>query len=720
METLRAGRSALDLTLSLRDHGLGWIELRPRRGATLPIPLEALRHLDALLEEVEARASEGVIRMLIVSSPAPFPTYTGYDLEELLALDQGEIVGWSSEAHGILRRLEQLSIPSIAAIQGEWLGGAAELGLACSYRVLSDTPGTHLGFPQTQVGTIPSWGGTVRLPRLVGLQSSLQLVLTGEPLAPTTAMSAGVVDRLISSAEFEAGVEEFALRRLEQGRLRTRGGRPIRRRLLDDTAPGRRLLATRAAHSYLVGTDDSDAGRAALRLMCETVALPLDGAFRREAETAGQLRLSPDAQGRLHSQRYTERARLRIPIGSSDLEAAAVLGASHSASELAYLLTSAGTHVRMKESRKEVARTGVGRTHNRLQWDEQQGRISAAQAKRRAARVEGVTGYGGFGTLDVVVAVGDATQAGVEEVLGEVETHVGESCLLTFHDWTASPTRVQRSLSFPERVVGIAPSFPADRFTLMEIVPGTLTSPESVSTARRLARRLALTAVVVSDQTPTPGTRLLAAYIAEGARLVEEGAPVDRVDSACEEFGMALGPLKRSDAIGAGRSHHLLSQLAATLGPRFAPPKVLDGLAASGDTFYKYRSGRPAGANSAVPTARSADAARLEPQIRERILLLLINEATLILEEGSVTDPGDLEIISLLALGFPRARGGILFYTQAHGAAEVARKLHAEAARSGERYSPSGLLRDLAASGRGFFGSEGVAAAGHTPGPVLQ
>lgn len=292
--------------------------------------------------------------------------------------------------------------------------------------------------------------------------------------------------------------------------------------------------------------------------------------------------------------------------------------------------------------------------------------------------------------------------------------------MIAFHDWTASPTRVQRSLRFPERVLGIAPALPPDRFPLLEIIPGTLTSPESVSTARRLARRLSLTAVVVSDQTPTPGTRLLGAFLAEGGRLVEEGATVEQVDSVCEAFGFAVGPLMRMDAIGIARAARLLEELAGKLGERFAPAKLLQRLGSESEHFHKYRDGRSVGTSAAVPGGTAPGGDAVESLIRERILLLLVNEAALILEEGSVTDPGDLEIISLLALGFPRAQGGILFYAQSLGLGEAVRKLLTEVARSGERYTPAGLLRDLAATGRGFFGNEGVTAAGHQPGAVLQ
>ncbi len=701
-----AARAPMKIALTVRESGLGWIEMRPSRGGSVPLTIATLASLDSLLEKVERLAAEGAVRLLLLSTSAPHPKLTGYDLEELRPLVKDEIVAWSQQAQSVLRRLEELPLPSIAAIQSDWLGGAAELALACSYRVAPDAPFSRIGFPQTRLGFLPAWGGTVRLPRLVGLQTALQLVLSGRVLSATEAHDIGLVDQLLPSSDFPLRLEEYAQRRLELGRPGRRPKRPVRLRLLDETAPGRRLLVARAARRHLGEVDSDSAGRMALALMAETVALPLDRAFAREARAASRLIIGRDVRARLHSQHFSDRAERRMPSGRGEFESAAVLGAGETGSDFAHRLASTGTAVRIQDVRREAVREGVARARERLDWERVQERITEHQARRRSARLAGGTGFGGFGTLDLVIAVADAAERDAEALLAEAEAHVGDDCLLGFHDWVTSTSEIQRSINHPERVIGLAPSFPLEQFALLEIVPGTLTSPKAVSLARRLAKRLALIPVVVSDQTPTPGTRLLAIYLAEASRLLDEGIPVDLIDQAAVEFGFDVGPFHRADAMGNARACRLLERVASKVGDRMAPGSQFQRIGREGATFFRYRGGRPSGPNPSLPHATSAAGPELTELIQRRLLLLLFNEAARVVEEGGVMDPGDLEVVALFGLGFPRQRGGLLFHAQTLGILSVVEDLAAEAMRAGDRFAPAGLLRDLAFTGRGFFDTE--------------
>ncbi|MEX2582547.1 MAG: 3-hydroxyacyl-CoA dehydrogenase NAD-binding domain-containing protein [Gemmatimonadota bacterium] len=716
MADAMAGRrqQPLELTLSVKHQGVAWIHIRPRLGSTIPFAIETLRELERLLGDVERLANGDAVQLLILTTAAPHPHLVGYDLDEVRSMREEEVVAWSHEAQRVLRGLETLPVPSVAAIQGEWLGGAAELALACSYRVGVAAPGTRLGFPHTRLGFLPAWGGTVRLPRLIGLQTALRLVLTGDPLGATEAVEIGLLDGELSPGDFELRVERFAQRRVEGARTRRR--RPLRRRLLDDTAPGRRLLAARAARRHLAEAESDEAARVALELMSETLALPLERAFAREAAAAGRLILSSDVRGRLHSQRFTERARLRLPIGTGDFESAAVLGAGQTGSDFAHLFASAGAQVRLKDVSRELVRTGVSRARARIRWEQSQHLFSDGQARRRAVRIRGVTAFGGFGTLDLILATSDGPDSDVRRLLTEAERHVQESCLLAFCDWTTSPTGVQRSLNHPERVAGLVASLPLEIFPLLEIVPGALTSPEVVSAARRLARRLSRTGVVVSDQTPTPGLRLLGTYLGEALRLLEEGATVGQVDKAAESFGFFVGPFRRMDAIGGRRTLEMISSLGSAMERRVEATPLLTRWATEERTFYRYRDGRPGRPDPDLPEGVSPGGEAVSKLIRRRLVLALINEAARIVEEGCVSDPGDLEVISIHGMGFPRERGGILFHAQSLGMDRLVDDLGAAAHRDGVRYAPAGLLRDLASAGRDFFGGAPSARLDTTPG----
>ncbi|HUE95220.1 MAG TPA: 3-hydroxyacyl-CoA dehydrogenase NAD-binding domain-containing protein [Longimicrobiaceae bacterium] len=718
-----AGRhdAPVDLELSVRREGIAVLTLRSRRGMSLPLRMETLRALESILAEVERLAERGTARILWIETAAPRPSLRGYDLEELRSLREGGITGWSREGQRILRRLEQLPIPSVAVIREEWLGGAAELALACSYRVASDTSAASIGFPQTRLGFLPAWGGTVRLPRLVGLRNALRLILTGESLHGDQAIDLGLLDRLFPGDVVDDELEAYALRRIERGRPRRRRRRSVQSRLMDETAPGRRLVVSRATRRYFAAAQGNLAARVALDLVRETVDLPLEQAFAREAEAAGELIVGTDAQGRLHSERLAERTARRTPIGPAEMQSIAVVGAGENGSDLAHLLVSAGMSVRIRGTSRARARDAVARVRSRVLWERGHGRISEQQARRRSGRVEGVSGYGGFGTLDLVVVAEDEAGPGADTVAAEVEAHVRPDCLIGIYDWTTSPSRLQRSLRHPDRVFAIHVALPSERFPLLEIAPGTLTAPATVAAARRLARRLSLTAIVVSDGMPTPATRLLGTFLVEAAVQIEEGIRFSAVDAACAAFGFDLGPFQRMDAIGVGRVVRMLEALAGIAGARFAPPRLLQELGEAGQPLYQYRSGRPSGTNPDLPppfVAGSDESDGDNPS--RRIVLALINEAARIVEEGGVLDPGDLDVISIFGLGFPRERGGLLFHAQEIRLPTVVDELTRLAHVVDERFAPAGLLRDLALGGGGFFGPAGGRSSGQAPGTVVE
>jgi 3-hydroxyacyl-CoA dehydrogenase / enoyl-CoA hydratase / 3-hydroxybutyryl-CoA epimerase len=697
--------SFVDLSLTFPEQEIGLLELRGRRAGGNPLSITGLRTLDEHLATISAAASAGSLKLLVIGTVSPHAPLTGYNLDELRGASADQVITWSREAQRILRRLETLSVPSVAAIQGEWLGGAAELALACTYRVASDDPAVKIGFPQIRFGLLPAWGGSVRLAREVGLSAAVDLVLTGRSLSATEAQRVGVVHRVVPESDFLLRVVRYAAQRLERGRSRSPLRIPLVRRL-NETEPARRLIAARATRRFVKGGPGGSPARVrGLELLIEASSLPLEDGLTRETAVAGALIASSEAQGRLHAHHFHERALRRLPPGEARPEEAAVLGAGQTGSDIAHLLASGGVAVRIKDARHDLVREGVARARGRIDWEVAQGRISQEQGISRSSLLEGVTGFGGFGILEFVVATPGEVGEAPATLLGQVERHVQESCVLAFHDWTASPTVVQRELSHPERVLAIAPALPLDRFDLVEIVPGAQTSPEAVFAAHRLLRGLGRMSVVVSDQTPTPATRLQAVLFAEAGRLLDEGATIAQVDAAAVRLGIEVAPFHRIDAIGTPRVLRMLDALAGSLGERMLAATLFRRIAGEGSTFYRYRSGKPGDPNPALPEGLSPGGEAVTRMIEERLLLAMINEAALLLEEGAVPDAGDVDLISVLALGLGRNRGGLLFLADRLGIPAIVSSLEARSAKHGNRFAPAALLQEMAVAGEAFFPS---------------
>lgn len=683
----------------MRENGAAWIELRARRGGALPLPLQLLRQLDEVLGRVEHLVQETELSFVVLTTGSPYPDLIGYDLEELRSMQEEDVIAWSHEAQRVLWRLEQLPIPSIAAIRGKWLGAATELALACTYRVATNAETSRMGLPQVRLGFLPAWGGTARLPRLVGLQAALRTILSGESLTLERAMQLGMLDRVLAEDEFMERVERYLARRLERGGTPSARRRALRQRVLVESGAGRRLLTSRLAQRQLRRSGAGRSGQIALRLLTEASTLPFERALALESRAAGELIGTPEMQARLHSQRLTDRARSRPRLEPPEPGSAAVLGAGQTGSEIAAQLASAGLQVRIKDRSRALARQGIARVEERLAWEEAQRRITAAEVQRRTERIQAAAGFGGFGTLQLVVAAADGTESEPEELLRQVEAHVVPSCTLALHAWSASMVRIQSALRHPERAIRLAPALPPGDFPLLEIVPGEATSFETIAAAKALAQRMDLTGILVADRPVTPATRLLAAYFAEALHLLGEGADLEQIDRVATGFGFSAGPFQRLDALGTRRAERLLHAAAAERGEWLTSSVLLESIAAASETFFRYRNDRPAGRNPRLPASREY----ADERILQRLLLILLNEAIWILEDAGIGDPEELDLIAILGLGFPRDRGGLLYLAESRGIPELLRDLERAEQEQGPRFTPPPLLHELALSGGRFF-----------------
>lgn len=687
-----------------------------------------LESLDAVLGEVERRAAEGRLRALVVRSARPGVFMAGADLEELRRVaDAAEGAAHARRGQAVLRRLERLPVPTFAAVAGVCLGAGAELALACSYRLASRAPETRIGLPEVRLGILPALGGTVRLPRLIGVREALDLIVTGRAVDAREAERLGLVDAAFPAADFDAAVQRFVVERLRRGRLRTGARRGVARRLVEDTAPGRRVVFARVRRELSRAEGAAPAARRALETVADGLALPLERAFEREAATLGELLVSPEARGLLHAWGLRRSGRAEPTSGDPGVERAAVLGAGRTGTGVAYVLASAGIPVRLREVRHPALLEGLERLRALFREGVRHGRLSRELAEERAARVVGTLGYGGFGTVDVVLEAVRDDEEHVRAALREAEEHVRDGCILATTGSLAGVTRVQAGCARPGQVVGMHFAAPVAWGALVEVVRGEHTSDGTVAAAAALARRAGRVPVTVRDGPGFLVHRLLLPGLHEALRLLEEGAPVAQVDAAMTEFGMAMGPLRTIDELGVDRVARLSRSLAAGLGERLSPPRLLAVLAdrsrRPGDAepaFYRYDRGKePRASRRTAEVLREASAPR-DPapdagEMRSRMLLAMVNEAAHALEDGIVDSAAEVDLAMLLGAGFPAARGGLLFHADRLGAGEVVAALEEHARRCGERFAPAPLLRRLAAGDRGFYDAPAPDAAAGEP-----
>lgn len=708
------------LSLRIDGDGLAWLVFdRPESRVNL-LTTGVLRRLDALLEEIEAGAARGRIKVLILHSGKPGHFIAGADVDEIAAITRAaDAAAASREGQRIFRRLELLPVPTIAAIHGACLGGGLELALACTYRLASDAPATRLGLPEVRLGLIPGFGGTVRLPRLIGLTAALELIVTGRTVDGVRARRLGLVHECIPASIFLDRVRRFAWQRIDRG-LAAAPPLPRRRfasRLLDDTAPGRRLVLFRARRAAMRETGGHyPAPLAAIETIADTLARPLDEAFRREANAVGELVASPVCKNLIHVFRLTQRAKEPpVAAGAAQVSRALVVGAGTMGGGIAQLLAYHGIGVRLLDIRPDAISSGLRRARALFDRAVERRRLTPREAARAMERITPAHELAPAEGADVVVEAVVEDPEVKRRVLAGVEERVRETCVIASNTSSLSITRMQEGLARPKRFCGMHFFNPVHRMPLVEIVRGRATSDATVATVFALALRLGKTPLVVNDGAGFLVNRILGPYLNEAGWLLADGASVEAIDGALTRFGMPMGPLRLLDEIGLDVARHVASELYAAFGERMAPAPPLLAIdperrpGRKGDRgFYVYRAGREEAADGAV-YADLGDAVPPERRelpesaIQERAVLAMVNEAARALQDGIVDDAAAVDLGMIAGTGFPPFRGGLLRYADALGLPVVLDRLEALAERHGPRFEPAPLLREYSAAGRGFY-----------------
>lgn len=657
-----------------------------------------LQRLDDLLAEVEHGVRAGAVRAVLVRSEKPGVFLAGADLDEVRRL-RGAAEGRATAARGqqVLRRLERLEVPTFAVLDGACLGAGLEVALACAHRLGSDAAHTRLGLPETRFGLLPALGGTVRLPRLVGLRAALELIVGGRTVDAAGARALGLLDEVYPAARLDDAVAAFVAHHLRRGRGRRgpRGG--MARRLLEETAPGRRLVLRQVRRELQAAGGAPPAVLRALETVGDGVTLPLDAAFEREAEVFGELVCTAESRGYLQAAALRRVARsLPTTTALPPVEEVVVLGGGAPGGALAYRLASAGISVRVRDARRAAVAEALRLAGDAIRADVAAGALREGEGRRFVASVEGAVGFGGFGTADVLVETLAAPEEAKRAALREGEEHVGDRCVLVSTSLALPVARLAAGTGRPERVVGLH-LFPSPAEPRMaEVIRTSESGDEAVAALHALARRLGIPALVVRDAPGALLFRLAVVYVDEAMRLVEEGTPAAAVDGAMTAWGMRPGPLALAERVGTAALARATAALAETFPERVRPPATVE---RKPRRAPRRGEAAPAPAPSTEP---STETPTPPEEVVRRLRAALLNEAARALEDGVVPSAAEVDFAAIHALGFPAARGGLLWDADRAGPAAEVAALRELAVRYGPRFEPAPLLVRLATEGGRF------------------
>jgi len=667
-----------------------------------------LEEFQWLMTEIESDRS---IKAMVFTSGKPDNFIAGADINEFLAIRsalEGETLSRAGQA--FLDRLEALPVPVVAAIHGTCMGGGTEAALACRYRIASDAPKTALGLPEVQLGLLPGAGGTQRLPRLIGLAKSLDLILTGRALKAPRALKAGLVDEVVPQTVLLQAAKKAALA-LAQGTLVPhRPGIGLVEKLL------RPIIFSKARKSVREKTRDHyPAPLEAIEAVRLGTATSLGEGLKIEALAFGRLSVSEVSRALVSVFFATQEIKkdAGYPEGTKGIrvEKLGVLGAGLMGAGIAGSSAETGTPVRIKDTSLESLGRGLAYVRGLLEERRKRGSLSRLEVGRIMDRLSPSLDLRGFRRADLVIEAVFEDLELKRKVLADVEAATAETCVFASNTSSLPIAEIAAPSRRPSRVVGMHFFSPVHKMPLLEVIVTPSTDAESTATAVDFGRRLGKHVIVVRDGAGFYTSRTLAPYMNEAARLVEEGAAVEDIDQALLEFGFPVGPIALLDEVGIDVGAKVAKVMHDAFGERMSPPASMAMVLADGRLgrknkrgFYTYEGKRKEVDRSVYAllpggeTRRPVDAR----DVQDRLVFAFLNEAVLCLQEGILRSPRDGDVGAIFGLGFPPFLGGPFRYLDHLGARFSTSMLEKLSARHGERFRPADLLVNMAKEGKSF------------------
>ncbi len=661
-----------------------------------------------------AMADPAVDAVVLVGANGTF--CAGADIREFNTPDMGRgPTIWSVNA-----LLDDATKPVVAAIEGVALGGGLELALSCHYRVALAT--ARVGLPEVKLGLIPGAGGTQRLPRLIGVEASLNVMLGGEPIPATMFARTPLFDRVVESGVLDAAVEVA-----EAAARDCAAGTPIPRvRDRKVVEPDLEALLQFARNTAKAAFKEYPAPLAIIDAVQAAAKLPFDQGHAEEGRLFRPL-LDSSVSLALRHVFFGERAASRIkdlpektPV--RNVQSVAIIGAGTMGTGIALNFLNAGIPVHLLEVSKESLDRGVARVREVYESQVKKGKLDPAKRDARMALLQPVLSYDAIAGDDLVIEAVFEDMGVKEKVFRQLDATMKPGAILATNTSTLDVDHIAGVTGRPQDVIGLHFFSPANVMRLLEVVRGAKTAPDVLATAMALAKKIRKTAVVSGVCDGFIGNRMINQYFVQALAMLDEGASPQQVDRAIEAFGFAMGPFRMSDLAGNDISWHIRKRQYAE-GKLKSPALAADRLCElgrfgqkSGAGWYDYRPGdREAYPSPVVEQLIAAARAELEiPQrklddteIVDRLVYALVNEGASILEEGIAQRASDIDLVYLTGYGFPPYRGGPMRYADSVGLYDVVRRMRQFAGLPGADpgfWAPAPLLARLAAEGGAFTG----------------
>ncbi|MGX5200401.1 fatty acid oxidation complex subunit alpha FadB [Aliikangiella sp. IMCC44632] len=660
------------------------------------------------------------VRAAIATSPKSV-FIVGADITEFLSMfaePREQMVDWCKQAGAIFSGYEALPFPTICAINGFALGGGFEMALTCDYRVASKQ--ASVGLPETQLGLIPGFGGTIRLPRVIGSDNAIEWIAMAKPHRPEAALKVGAIDAVCEPEQLrEVAIqmaEDAATGKLDWKTRRQEKQAPLKLNKLESTmafTTAKGVVGAKALPHY-------PAPMEAIRVIEQTALMPASEALLEEHEgfvnVCQTSQASAMVQIFLSDQLIKKKAKIAAKTATKKITSAAVLGAGIMGGGIAYQSAVKGIPVVMKDINTDALDLGMNEAIKILNKGVELGKVTPEKMAKVVASITPTLDYNSVAHADIVVEAVVENPKIKDAVLQEVEGVISQDAILTSNTSTISIDLLAKNLQRPELFCGMHFFNPVHKMPLVEVIKGSKTSDETVAATVAYASSMGKSAVVVKDCPGFYVNRVLFPYFRGFSQLLKDGADFRQVDKVMAGFGWPMGPAYLLDVVGIDTAFHCVDVLEAGFPDRMSAIKddAVEVLfkadrygQKSGSGFYSYQKDKRGKPKKVVdetifeligkPTQEFE-----QQEIVERMMLPLIFEVVRCLQEGIVDTAAECDMALIYGLGFPPFRGGALKYADELGIQNVVAAAE-KYAHLGEGYSVPKLLQDMAQQNKTFY-----------------
>ena len=659
------------------------------------LSFEILKEFDEKLNIIKDDSS---IKALVIDSAKKDIFIAGADIKEIEKLkDEKEVYDSLMEVHQIFNKLENLTIPTIAYINGACMGGGLELALACKYRVITTNPKTKLAFPEIKLGIFPGFAGTIRAPKIIGLVAALDLILTGKTIDAKKAYKLNLADIIFDDAQKEFMLDDF-IKKAIYGTIEKR----IDFNLLN-YAPLNEIVFNKTLKGLLNKVNkDFQAPFVALEVIRATINKEFDDSIKVEAREFAKLAITKESKNMIKLFFLFEKLNKNFEKTQNPISNAVVLGNGVMGKGIIWLFSKYLNDVRLKIRDISHANEIIKDVSKIYDYLIKSRKMTKNEVDFKLNKISYTDKFNGFKNFDFIIEAIIEDEETKKDTYKQIENIVNENAIIATNTSSISIEKLASEIKNKENFLGVHFFNPVNLMPLVEVIPTSNTSKETINKVFELLITAGKTPILVGDCAGFIVNRILLPYLNEAAFILEEGSKIEKIDSLIKDFGMPMGPFTLADTVGIDIGYKVAKILNEAYGSRMPIASIIEkmndakllGLKTKAG-FYEY-DGKDKYVNTHVTSMIQNNTKIFEDeQIVQRCIYIMINEASRCLEENIVSDASIIDFAMITGTGFPAYKGGLLSYANEIGLKNILESLRTFEKEYGNRFTPSNLLIKL-------------------------